>query len=194
MMKYVMRRGCFETNSSSMHTIAIMHDKDYTDYDDLNSLEKQDGVIIVHTHFYGSEVRMLRTLSEKLEYVASYHVHDERLTEEIRRYINKKTGCPCRIIPGEEIEENYVGIDHQSREVLRDFLVSKYMGIEDFLDNPRYFIVTMNDCDIIFEEYQNLGIADKVDAVYYGYDETQTIGELKEYYDDYQERIKRNKV
>ena len=69
-MKYSIRKGCWESNSSSVHTITISKaglEK--------NRMRLYDGMIHIHCRAYDKEPEILESQKEKLTYIVSWVVY-----------------------------------------------------------------------------------------------------------------------
>lgn len=125
------RRGTFETNSSSMHSLVIENDKS------IGELEKSDlklnkkGEIEVQLGEYGCFFAFLTTQQEKLNYLVTliagskYIISCDDL-EDNPEYMNMKKQllkyANAENIAVHGFEEGSYYIDHQSQQSLSDFL------------------------------------------------------------------------
>jgi len=133
------RNNIFETNSSSVHTIAISRNDDYR-------LPKH---ISFKTDEYGWETRVLsgRKLANYL-YTATKYSRDPISYQEYIEQTLAKHGVKCEFYPG----GGY--IDHGDELV--DFLNELYFSEEKllrFLFSDESFIVTGNDNDDYYKNY-----------------------------------------
>ena len=125
------RKGAFETNSSSMHSLVIENDKS------IGELEKSDlrlnrkGEIEVQLGEYGCFLAFLKTQQEKLNYLVTLiagsktiisreDLEDDPEFEYLKKQVLKYTNAANITVYGFE-EGNYY-IDHQSQQSLSDFL------------------------------------------------------------------------
>ena len=125
------RKGAFETNSSSMHSLVIENDKS------IGKLEKSDlklnkeGEIKVQLGEYGCFLAFLKTQQEKLNYLVTLiagsktiisreDLEDDPEFEYLKKQVLKYTNAANITVYGFE-EGNYY-IDHQSQQSLSDFL------------------------------------------------------------------------
>lgn len=77
--KTTIRLGCFETNSSSVHSIV------FTGSLDPSKLEKdKDGNLVAHLDYFGRTEQVLTTQQEKFNYVITYFYckHSQRFFDE----------------------------------------------------------------------------------------------------------------
>lgn len=103
-MKRTIRNGCFETNSSSMHSIVVKtgegdHNIEVRDW-------WKDSV-----NLYGSEIEfgrspfeILHTFYDKVRYAVASYNRDEDKIAEIERIFYEKTGCTLDISREKEYE------------------------------------------------------------------------------------------
>lgn len=160
------RRGVFETNSSSTHSITAMK-KVPREPSDL--VIGDDGYIHAKLGGYGWEFRTLATQEEKLSYLLTmawekstekdyYYRDPERCERAISRFmesdeyirISKKiaeyTGCYGILLDNTAEDDAY--IDHQSEENylnISNFLYTNNTTILDFVFSPGVTVRTGND-------------------------------------------------
>lgn len=171
-MKRQIRRGVFETNSSSVHSITITKNSIDTNKMVINS----DGLIEVDVGEFGWGVERHGDQYTKLSYLAMMALETEgsecetveqffetegfqKINSEIASY------CACKgvTVPGLKIQKHsykdskgeerfYIDhegyIDHQSCEEyksLQDFLDSYRVGIVEFVFNPALILEISND-------------------------------------------------
>ena len=120
------RKGAFETNSSSTHSL-IVEGKDRIGYTDFPSLDiDDDGILTIETGIYTEEYFLLKSQQEKLNFIATYLISCgkgiKNFKEELIRYlrikkikIDKSYGCETENFDLEEflneakiIKEDYI--------------------------------------------------------------------------------------
>lgn len=157
------RKGCFETNSSSMHSLAIWKKTEpYDDYQ-LKLGECNSGVFELFK--YKSDVeeaeyerypfRILRDPIDKLRYLVGYYYRDGRWrNKEIKKQLETiiKAHVPgCKKIQyfyqdwGGDKKYAYTAYDNDSGEFPIDFLRRKNISLEDFIFNPKYTLQVDGD-------------------------------------------------
>ena len=146
------RRGVFETNSSSSHSIVIMKEP-YTTADGEAfptwRLSK-DGILhLSHYHLsFGWGKDILFDPYARLCYaIASYAFEDDKI-DEIRELCRKRVKgfSDFRFDhDGEGIDHGYV--DHQSDGLLKYTLGKLGISLEEFIFNNRYIVIIDNDND-----------------------------------------------
>lgn len=133
-MKQTIRKGVFETNSSSIHTLTIFKDDD-RDY--IKLLEDFDSYhISIETGEYGWEWDTLNTPIEILSYLYTYACS---LGKDNEYVIKLKEMLPNTNF----IEPNYTSYSDTDRQYLEDGYIDHY---EDFY----------NELDFIFNDKEEL--------------------------------------
>jgi len=132
-MKKLVRKGCFETNSSSTHSIVVARDdQDFvidTIYPD------QDGKVIVEKSDFGWEWRKYNDAITKLSYAYTDGVD----TDLLREVVMEQTGAEDVIFL-----ENEGYIDHQSACTAREVCTGK-IETKNFIFNKNSWLFTGND-------------------------------------------------
>ena len=125
-MKQLIRKGVFETNSSSSHSIAIAtEDKEFV----LDTIyPNQDGIIVINGDEYGWEWFKHNDAETKASYAAQSFVNDDDSLDILKEVIMEQTGATEIIFSG--LSEGY--IDHESYGIvpktsreLKDFIFNK---------------------------------------------------------------------
>ena len=173
------RRGAFETNSSSMHCFIIANSyPDLTEetYGSRATIEEnfkhQKRLVIKDIDFshYG-ENDILETWFDKLTYVYGYNLGKcwdeninewkEQVTEAVKRHYPE---IEYVVFPECDNDDYY--INHQSTENLGNFLDNHHLSWEDVVFDDRYVFVPTSDCygyDDVLKELTKLGYGDYVD-------------------------------
>lgn len=133
------RRGVFETNSSSMHSLSIIGST--------NMAKKNEFGPITHVSYgeFGWEYDRLTDPVEKLSYLITEYQNDDAMFELVIRTFEDYTGSTVIVEEGDP--EGYYPkgyIDHQSRGMISDEL-SNGIQIRDLLFDYKYSIVIDND-------------------------------------------------
>jgi hypothetical protein len=142
----LIRRGVFETNSSSTHSITIGSDTDLLGF----SPNTPDNGIEIRPDYFGWNHEIYRSVESRLSYILIY-IRDwsgdkhEKFTQVLTNVVNDHTGAVYIKLIEDEEEDGY--IDHQSVEyqnyhylfedpsVLKTFLFSKDGYVETDNDN-----------------------------------------------------------
>lgn len=170
------RQGTFETNSSSMHSISILKQGgQYTKEEtESNMWIFGDGVLEPDAQdiVYGrSPFRVLTTPNEKMEYaIASYdsYAKFKEIEEIMRRHvaeikeIKMPTADRWHYNWRNPSDPNFYGsVDHESMDVLDNFLSEHNVSLEDFIFDRRYIVWIDGDEYDIKGQMIEAGIIDK---------------------------------
>lgn len=170
------RLGVFETNSSSMHSIVVMKNVEkfagqYEKFDTDIFLDK-NGKWTMWTEDleYGRyPFQVLATFRDKLLYAIPALCNNKNkyddIVEVVKKYIPKfrKFDFSMR-----DDGEKFGYIDHQSADLLYDFLNEEGITLEEFLTNKKYMIVIDGDEYAEFEKWVKSGLIN-VDDIDYTY-------------------------
>jgi len=152
---FQIRRGVFETNSSSSHSISIRRNgHTYTKDEIMKGLWLyDDGSYCVWDNdieFGRSPFEPLTTFKDKVRYaLASYH-DDQNKIDEICSIFTKYTeggwlDLKSVLIDKDDEDRSWYGVirgyvDHQSIGILQNFLRSHNVSLEEFLTNSKYIV------------------------------------------------------
>ena len=159
-MKQLIRKGVFETNSSSSHSIAIAtEDKEFV----LDTIyPNQDGVIIINGDEYGWEWFKHNDAETKASYSAQSFANDDNQLDKLREVIMEQTGATEVIF--NRLNDGY--IDHDSYGIvptgkteLRNFIFNKnswlFGGNDNSSPDPTFYHVPeIRDGKIIVPVYK----------------------------------------
>ena len=189
-MKRVIRKGTFETNSSSMHSLVITKKEKIVSQKLLEEdlYISKDGKINIWNeddlYFDRAPFRMLTQPLEKLEYLIASNADN---LKEVKRLIDlfKKIypkvkeiefpsdyggGSPC-----------YGGVDHQSNGFVTSFIKENGISEEDFIKNNKYIIIIDGDEYCEWEKVKKSGLIDMdnilIDVNVYDYETEQNLDE-----------------
>ena len=182
-MKIQIRRGTFETNSSSMHSLVIM--KDNCEAVKRNEKEHiyigKNGKYRIHfeedLEFERAPFRLLSKPSEKFCYLIACFRNDEDKREEIIEAFKKVYPEIKEVVfPNDYYSENkdeyyYGSIDHQSDGIGNDFLKDYNISFYDFLSNPKYKVVIDGDEYDTWGDFKRSGII-RLEDIDFEYDGT----------------------
>jgi len=130
----VIRRGVFETNSSSTHSLCIGEG----DLTDRVAPDPQDGKVHVYSGEFGWEENTYRHVADRLSYAYTHAKDHPELLERLAAVIKKHTGCEVAF----HDDDGY--IDHQSWEVPQAAFMDDET-LAQFLFCPKSYFVTDND-------------------------------------------------
>lgn len=179
------RKGVFETNSSSSHSIAVKKDKGPYSYEEIvNSVfprgipDDWDGVIRIDGYedmYFGWGWDVLKTFWAKARfalasYFGIYGWYGERSEEDSRESsyppeVKEATALLKELIPGFERLEfvsedayfRYGEVDHQSRGLLPAFISKKGITLREFLLNREYVVFIDNDNSCVKDDKLEAG-------------------------------------
>jgi hypothetical protein len=178
-MKRVIRRGVFETNSSSMHSIVVTKNdvvkKGYFDYYSSPCNKKISLTWSDDIEFERSPFEILATAIEKFYYaVASFlggatYEHllddnepDEYLKEMMASFDSLASSIfeDCNGVDYPDKLDCYsLGhVDHESCGLLKHFLEIENISLEEFIKNPKYIVVIDGDEYCVFNSMKKAGL------------------------------------
>ena len=156
------RRGVFETNSSSCHSIVMAKNKlePYGPCDTEGERGWIRGSALMYRDllFEAFEFEVLTSWIDKLGYsiAASQYFLREDIENMLEEHVEmaKKHGYNIDkiVIENMDMEKegfdifDFASVDHQSYDLLRDFLLENQIGVEDFIFDPKYVLVIAGDC------------------------------------------------
>lgn len=159
-MKQLIRKGVFETNSSSSHSIAIAtEDKEFV----LDTIyPNQDGVIIVNGDEYGWDWFKHNDAETKASYAAQSFTYDDNQLEVLKEVIMEQTGATNVIFQGLNdgyIDHDSYGIVPTGKSELRNFIFNKNSWLFGGNDNSQpdptfYHVPEIRDGKVIVPVYK----------------------------------------
>lgn len=130
------RRGVFETNSSSSHVVVI--DRGATDFEPVWLCDSEDQTIVIEQGDYGWGIEVLRDWRERASYALTHAANNPAQADMLRRVIGDFTGRKVRF-------GAYAGyIDHQSAGRADEAFESETV-LKQFLFGDRSLVVIDND-------------------------------------------------
>lgn len=176
-MKFVIRRGVYETNSSSSHSMCIQNNAtdDCMDTEHIiNDLLNGRGVWKIKDNSYGrSPFRFLNKFSEKVLYaVAIYGYDDEnapdskikQIEEIVRSYVPEFSSFDV------SKSECYSKFGYAENAGFDAWLKDNNITLEEFLVSNKYAIVVDGDEYNIFRDLVECGVIDPDIKVFPSYD------------------------
>lgn len=159
-MKKLIRKGVFETNSSSSHSIALAtEDKEFV----LDTIyPNQDGIVTINGDEYGWEWFKHNDAETKASYAAQSFANDDHQLDVLKEIIMEQTGATNVVFSG--LKDGY--IDHDSygttptgREELKNFIFNKnswlFGGNDNSSPDPTFYHVPeIRDGKIIVPVYK----------------------------------------
>lgn len=131
------RRGMFETNSSSSHSIVLSKSKQLT-----GKILAEDGRIVIRPGEFGWGVDRHTDAYTKASYCLTAWSNNDGLMDLLRKVIEKHTGMPVTLVTrSDDIDSGDWGyIDHQSIGMLDD-VVKTEEDLERFIFGPSTLII-----------------------------------------------------
>ena len=168
------RRGVFETNSSSTHSIVMMKNPEAQFPDNWYQLSEDGGLILFEDDLdFGWGPDILNDSFGRLCYaIASYGDKKEKMDEICELCKKHIPGFKsfCFMNDGYGRRSQYHGsIDHQSVGTLDGFLKSADVSLEDFIFNNRYLVIIDHDNHVsLFDTLYNRHLinTDEITCVY----------------------------
>lgn len=187
-MKRVIRRGVFETNSSSMHSIVVTNNN-------INNVSMEDYFYVWKSpcsnkisfwhediEFGRSPFEILATAYDKLKYAyasffgyeADEHVdEDGNPDDELKERMESFDSVVASVFEGltgvdysDSLSNGEWGyVDHESCSLLRDFLNKEDISLEEFLRNPKYIVVIDGDEYQVFNSMKEANLINKDNLV-----------------------------
>ncbi len=146
MRKRLIRKGMFETNSSSCHSIVIQNSK----YDKVQWKKNTDEILPIYPGEFGWEEETYYDFETKASYCLTYAkaMHNEEYLKMMIRVIERMTGRRVAFIPdlNNPYSQTWGSIDHQSIEYSPCVEVFQSdESLENFLFNPASILIIDND-------------------------------------------------
>lgn len=145
-MKTLVRKGVFETNSSSSHSISIATEDKQFVFDTL--YPDQNGVVTVHGDQFNWEWFKHNDAETKASYAAQSFANNDGQLELLKEVIKEQTGADDVKFVG--IEDGYIdhesdGIAPRSKEELKNFIFNKnswlFGGNDNSTASPEFYHV-----------------------------------------------------
>lgn len=178
-MKIKVRHGVFETNSSSMHSICILKNPGTLDYNENTELDYCDGIV----KWYGYEkfyfdrypFELLISPKDKIRYLFAnmcpgiHNSKEERFCntyDKILRAIQtkypdvKEIKLPIRHNAETDKDFYYCGGDEDPSAYV-ELIIKRKLSLEEFIFNPKYFVVIDGDEYCNFANLIQIGAIDR---------------------------------
>jgi hypothetical protein len=145
-VKKLIRKGVYETNSSSSHSIALAtEDKEFV----LDTIyPNQNGIITVHGDEYGWEWFKNNDSETKASYAAQSFANDDDQLDVLKEVIMEQTGADDVIFEGLNdgyIDHDSYGIVPRSKDELKNFIFNKnswlFGGNDNSSPDPTFYHV-----------------------------------------------------
>lgn len=148
------RKGVFETNSSSMHSLVIMKNDKYLPKEDLlkSVYVNRDGELTIfdgEMDYGRSPFSILSTPIDKFLYlIASYENNEEKrkeITEILKEIIPEIKSIKYPTSSWNDDKEYLGYVDHQSQGLVTEYIKDNNISIRDFLLNGKYIVIIDGD-------------------------------------------------
>ena len=168
------RKGVFETNSSSSHSIVVTKEPKNVGVVHNSWHVHSDGEMSFYDFdlSFGRSFDILADWYGRLRYYIAEFIEGEgeeldRLTEICRKHIDGFDHFEFPIYTWDDTVD-YGNIDHQSAGLLRHVLSDQNISPEDFIFNDRYIVIVDGDEYNIFDTFQRTPMynPDNVQEVY----------------------------
>lgn len=145
-MKKLIRKGVFETNSSSSHSVSIAEDDKEFVLDTI--YPNQHGTIIVRGDEYGWDWFKHNDAETKASYAAQQFANDSDMLEKLEYVIKEQTGAERVIFEGLNdgyVDHDSVGILPRTARELKNFIFNKnswlFGGNDNSEASPEFYHV-----------------------------------------------------
>ena len=163
------RRGIFETNSSSSHSIVMMKESKPIETDDDGKIDPKwmvddDGILefwpAASLDFGRAPFDLLTTWEGRLRYAIAACQGEMEYIDKIKNVCIKhiKGFKDFKFPTNWQGEKEYGYVDHQSMDLLNVFLAKYEITLEDFIFNDRYIVVIDGDEYCIFDAFIKTGM------------------------------------
>lgn len=145
-MKKLIRKGVFETNSSSSHSIALAtEDKEFV----LDTIyPNQDGIITINGDEYGWDWFKHNDSITKASYAAQQFMNNDHMLDVLKEVIMEQTGATDVVFEGLDsgyVDHDSYGIVSENKDELRNFIFNKnswlFGGNDNSSPDPTFYHV-----------------------------------------------------
>ena len=162
------RRSCFETNSSSMHSIVVTANDIHIPIDNAyNHVYVRNGEISLPYEIeygYGREFQPLSSFADKLSYALCEYLGYASEEEKPAILDGFREICLRHVENFRDFDMDQIDdigwIDHQSAGKLKSFIRDHEISLEEFLTNEKYQIIVDGDEYQYFDEMIKSGLID----------------------------------
>lgn len=161
------RRGIFETNSSSSHVIVLTNESCETNYDTyatcghLRNIKKTgENVLFIEGHYFDRNFEVFTSWIDRLSYSLASFKHNDIMIEQILDIVKKRRPDIDRFKFAKtyEGETDYGTVDHQSSSLLRDMINDAGVKLEDFIFNDHFILFCDGDEYQVFDTLGKTGL------------------------------------
>lgn len=189
-MKIKIRKGVFETNSSSMHSLVVKKENEYYTQEEMTERMYLDdnGVWEIWNdddlHFGRTPFQCLGNFSKKVKYaiasLCGYNDDAKETFDDIVKLVHEICpACTDIILPTYYSYKGNNKTDYGSVEedILSDFLAKENITLKEFLSNKKYIVIVDGDEYCIYESMKSCGMIniDNIEKEYPNYPDYGTM-------------------
>lgn len=166
-MKKIIRKGVFESNSSSSHSLVVTKNEKVEIFDEIPWWLHEDGTIRVggyRADFGRSPDRPLTDFYDKLNYLIAAYQYDENKLNEIEDTVKEIFPSFTKFNYYKDDydgEIDYGNIDHQSADLIPRYLKKHNISFKEFLTNKKYVIIIDGDEYGVWDRFKEAGLINK---------------------------------
>lgn len=171
-MKIKVRSNCFETNSSSMHSLVVTTTYKYYTMDEIsnNIALDNDGVWKLYSEddltFGRSPFSCLITFGQKVRYaiasMCSYRNNQEEIFKRIEDTVHDIfPECTKIKLPRCDYDWDKIFYGYVDEDILTPFLEKEDVTLKDFLLNKKYIVIVDGDEYCVWDSLKKAGIIDE---------------------------------
>lgn len=187
-MKIKIRKGVFETNSSSMHSLVVKKENEYYTQEEMTERMYLDdnGVWEIwdndDLYFGRTPFQCLGDFCEKVKYaiasLCGYNDDARETFDDIVKLVHEICPACTDIILSSNyrlLDETYYG--HVDKDILSDFLAKENITLKEFLSNKKYIVVVDGDESCIYQSMKRCGMinTDNIEKEYPDYPDYGTM-------------------
>ena len=187
-MKIKIRKGVFETNSSSMHSLVVKKENEYYTQEEMTERMYLDdnGVWEIwdeeDLHFGREPFQCLGDFSEKVKYaiasLCGYNDNAKETFDDIVKLVHEICpACTDISLPSDyrPLDRTYYG--YVDEDILSSFLAKENITLKEFLSNKKYIVIVDGDEYCIYESMKRCGMinTDNIEKEYPNYPDYGTM-------------------
>lgn len=171
-MKIKIRKGVFETNSSSMHSLVVKKENEYYTQEEMTERMYLDdnGVWKIWSdgdlYFGRTPFQCLGDFSKKAKYaiasLCGYNDNARETFDDIVKLVHEICpACTNIILPTEYSyvnDNNTTYYGNVDENILSDFLTKEDITLKEFLSNKKYIVIVDGDEYCIYESMKRCGM------------------------------------
>lgn len=190
-MRIKIRKGVFETNSSSMHSLVVKKENEYYTQEEMTGRMYLDdnGVWKIWSdddlHFGREPFQCLGDFSKKVKYaiasLCGYNDNAKETFDNIVKLVHEICpACTDIVLPTEysyEDDSNTTYYGYVEEDILSDFLAKENITLKEFLSNKKYIVIVDGDEHCIYKSMKRSGMinTDNIEKEYSNYPDYGTM-------------------